>query len=196
MTPQDLTWLFEKLAKYGIGGIVAGGVVFLLCRNFLSAYLNKKGENLATKEDIAQLTRLVKDVEHGYNVLIKQMEAKQQLRMAAMDRRLQAHQESITLWRRMLRTGENIGQQNEIVAECQNWWDANCLYLEPEVREAFSLAYTSYSSRNSMLRSRFPAEDIIAVWDRFSAFPDILFAAVKLPALTEAEQESIMQPLP
>jgi hypothetical protein len=114
MNPQDLTWLIEKLAKFGFVGLVSGGLVFFLCRNLLGSYLNKKGENLATKEDIAGLTKLVKDVEHGYNVQIEEMKAKQQFRMAALDKRLQVHQDAFALWRKMTATPKERG-------ECQDF---------------------------------------------------------------------------
>jgi hypothetical protein len=43
----------------------------LLVREFLPSYLRKKAENLATKEDIAQITKLQKAVEHQFANLIE-----------------------------------------------------------------------------------------------------------------------------
>ncbi len=66
---------------------------------------------------------------------------KHQLRMAALDRRSEAHQEAFALCRKLVSSvhHENIG---EVVMECQYWWNKNCLYLGPEAREAFNLDHT------------------------------------------------------
>lgn len=189
MNPQDLTWLIEKLAKYGFVGVVSGGIVFMLCRNFMGSYLNKKGGNLATKEDIAGLTKLVKDVEHGYNVLIEDQKAKQQLRMAAVDQRLQAHQDAFALWRKM--TGSTKEEEGAAIMECQEFWDRNCLYLAPEVRQAFALAYRSFAQRRQMLDSGVEAKFISEAWRDVMAFPNVLFDAVKLPRFSEAEKKVV-----
>jgi cytosine/adenosine deaminase-related metal-dependent hydrolase len=39
-------------------------LVGLFIGGFLKSYMSKKGENLATKEDIAELTRITKEIEH------------------------------------------------------------------------------------------------------------------------------------
>jgi hypothetical protein len=42
--------------------IIAVGVALLLWRSFFPAYVGEKGKNLATKEDIAEITRKVEEV--------------------------------------------------------------------------------------------------------------------------------------
>lgn len=42
--------------------IIAVGIIFLFRRFYLPAYLNKKGENLATKEDVAGITKKIEEV--------------------------------------------------------------------------------------------------------------------------------------
>jgi hypothetical protein len=39
-------------------------IIALFVGGYLKSYMSKKGENLATKEDIAQLTRITKEIEH------------------------------------------------------------------------------------------------------------------------------------
>src|SRR6266498_2581136 len=82
------------------------GALFL---KYLPSYLSKKGENLATKEDIAVITREVEQVRSEYaerlenivqqnRLLLEQTKRKHQLSIAALDRRLEAHQQAYTLW--------------------------------------------------------------------------------------------------
>ena len=42
--------------------IIAVGIIFLFRRFYLPSYLSKKGENLATKEDIAGITKKIEEV--------------------------------------------------------------------------------------------------------------------------------------
>lgn len=69
--------------------------------------------------------------------------------MAALDKRLQAHQEAFQRWRKLVAYahGEEVGP---LVMECQSWWEENCLYLEPAARIAFSDAYTFAATHRKM----------------------------------------------
>jgi len=53
------------------------------------------------------------------------------LRLAALEKRLEAHQHAYTLWRKL---GNSIheGTLESVYFECEEWWDQNCLYLSPE----------------------------------------------------------------
>jgi hypothetical protein len=73
------------------------------------------------------------------------------LRLAAMDKRLQAHQDAYFLWTKLygaMHTNELMG----IVLECQAWWNQNCLFLEETVREDFSVAVFSASTHDNLIR--------------------------------------------
>src|SRR5262245_13021112 len=131
--------------------LIALGVLGLVIRSFFPIYMGKKAENLATKEDIAAITNEVervksfynnelKQLEHQHERLLEELRAKQQLRMVAVEKRLEAHQQAYTLWRK-LRSNAHLEGINSIVLECQEWWERNCLYLAPAAREAFLQAY-------------------------------------------------------
>jgi hypothetical protein len=189
MTIEEIKWLIQALAKYSVGGLVAGGIVYLLIKNSLSGYLLEKGKNLASKEDISKITDLVEGVKHDYNVLIKEMEGKQQLRMAAVDQRLQAHQDAFTLWRKMRASPKE--EEGAAIMECQKFWEENCLYLEPEVRQAFALAYTSFANRRQLVDAAAEAKFVIEAWRNVMDFPNVLFDAIKLPRFTEVEKKIV-----
>ena len=76
--------------------IIAAG-----CGAYFGTYLREKGKNLATKEDLAELTRIVEAIKNEHAKELEVVKGRQQLRMAALDKRLQAHQEAFALWRRL-----------------------------------------------------------------------------------------------
>jgi len=186
MTIDELKQILSWAGAFGIGGAIAGFVVFSLVKSFVPSYLAKKAENLATREDIAAITHEIERVRSEYAVLIEQLKARHQLRMAALDRRLQAHQEAFELWRELLGAAhtEGIGK---VVLKCQSWWEKNCLYLEPKVREAFVTAYSSAHRHQALIQGRADSKDIRESWDNITRFPNTIFEAIQLPALTEIE---------
>jgi hypothetical protein len=125
MSIEEMKWLAETLLKYGFGGLVAGLVAFLLLKHYVSGYLAEKGKNLAAKEDIAELTELVRIVQHEYDLRIKAVEAKQQLRMAAMDKRLQTHQASLPLWRKVMLASSDNSKIVRAYYDCRTWYFEN-----------------------------------------------------------------------
>jgi len=58
--------------------IIAFGIILLFRRFYLPSYLNKKGENLATKEDIAEITKRIEAVKIEFtsqaHILVKKRE--------------------------------------------------------------------------------------------------------------------------
>lgn len=170
------------------------GAALLLARSYFKSYVNEKAKNLATKEDLKDITRLVEEVKHEFSIDLEERRTKNQLRMAALDKRLQAHQEAFALWRRLMITvyKENIG---ELVIECQTWWNHNCLYLEPEARDAFSNAYFSAAHHQqfsqSLPRKAADIELLKKNFDNIKTAGDIILKAVQLPGLTPQEKAEV-----
>ncbi len=108
--------------------------------SFLGSYLKKKAENLATKEDIEDITKKIEEIRSGYNAQIEFLKASlqlsNQLKLAALDKRLQKHQEAYSLWRKLLFSLNHKEKIIPAIIECENWWDENCLYLGHEARSA------------------------------------------------------------
>ena len=186
MTPEELSAIKALVGAFGGGAVVAAGVAFLVLKFYLSSYLSEKGKNLATREDIEEITDKIEGVRTQYATLIEELKARHQLRLAAVDRRLQAHQEAFTHWRRLM-AATHTDEVGKVVIECQAWWEQNCIYLEPTVRESFVRAYSAASDHNQLVRGRAEAEIIKESWSLITAFPNILFQAVQLPALSELE---------
>jgi len=168
----------------------------LLLREFLPSYIREKGKNLATKEDIEAITRSVEAVKNDYSVLQEEIRNRNQLRLAALDKRLEVHQNAFTLWRKMHNAlhGETL---MDAVVECQDFWTTSCLYLEPRVREAFSVAFHSAANHKSLLdlyrgRQGEGSELIEASYARIIAPGDLIAQAVELPSFSDEEIEQLV----
>jgi hypothetical protein len=190
MTPEELAAIKAMVAGFGSGALIAAGIAYLVVKHFLSSYFSEKGKNLATREDIEVITRTIEGVRTQYMSLVEELKARHQLRLAAVDRRLQAHQEAFTLWRKIMAAvhTEEIGN---VVIECQSWWEQNCIYLEPPVRGAFVTAYGAANDHHALVKSRVEVTLIQSSWRQITDFPNVLFQAVQLPELSELEAKAL-----
>jgi len=177
------------------------GIVYLIWRSFFPSYVSEKGKNLATSEDIEEITKKVedvkviylerlKDIEHQNALVLEQLRNQQQLRLAAAERRLQAHQEAFSLWRRLL-AGAHSTEVHIIVLECQDWWDKNCLYLSSKARDSFNRAYSAASVHPNLLQTKVEADIITKNWQLILNAGEDLVSGVELPSLGTRETESV-----
>lgn len=155
-------------------------------------YAKAKGRNLADKEDIREITGLVEAVKHENSVLLEQLKGIGQLRLAAAERRLQAHQDAFTLWRKLiLHTHQEDAKV--VVHECQEWWEKNCLFLASEASEAFAEAFFAAGEHRTLLESARYQSDrregsklLRRNWETVMAAGPRIVAAVALPPLGHA----------
>ncbi|WP_234775685.1 hypothetical protein [Paraburkholderia tropica] len=121
------------------------------------------------------------------------MKATHELRFAAVDRRLQVHQEAFSRWRKL---NANIHKEDigPVAVECQAWWNDNALYLEPEVRNAFNRAYFAALDHRALLEGgRQPGTEHKPIEDNMRlvlTLGDVIMRAVALPSLTEQETKT------
>jgi hypothetical protein len=190
MTVDEYRILYSAFGGFGVGALVAGSIMFFLLRFYLSSYLGEKAKNLATKEDIAAITREVERVRVPYFALVEELKARHQLRLAAVDKRLQAHQEAFVRWLSLV-AATHSDQVDAEALKCQEWWGQNCIYLEPKVREGFVQAYRAARDHNSIVRNRSDSKLVIDNWSRITALPDLIFQAVQLPGLSDLEAKEL-----
>jgi hypothetical protein len=194
------------LGVFGAGGLIGAGILAFIVKSFIPAYLSEKGKNLATKEDIAEITNKVESVRSEYakqlhelahqnTLLIEQFRGRSQLRLAAADKRLEAHQRAFALWRKLIANvhGE---EQWKVVNECQRWWEENCIYLSPDARQAFSDAYWAAHMHPGLLQDRSNAKAVTENWDKLMKAGNRILEGAELPALGEREVLSPGQPAP
>ena len=77
--------------------------------------------------------------------VLEQAKQRHQLSLAALDRRLQVHQEAYALWRKFSTAAHDKNDMDCLATECEDWWLKNCLYLSTEAREAFFVAWQAAS---------------------------------------------------
>lgn len=114
-----------------------------------------------------------------------------QLRLAAVDRRLEAHQEAFALWRKLVSNVHDEEKGNDVVMECQNWWDKNCLYLTSQAREAFRWAYMCAHNHNSFKQDRSNPELIKSNWEDIMRAGSVIVEGSSLPSIGDTEAEYI-----
>lgn len=190
MTQEEIGIITDFIIRYGFEGFIAGVVAFFLIKFSLLGYLTEKGKNLATKEDVGEITRIVEGIKTDNSVLLEELKSKHQLKLAAIDRRLEVHQEAFTLWRELMSKVHTV-EIHDTVIKCQTWWVKNCLYLEPEAREAFSKAYHSAAAHNGFLQSRDNVELVKQNWSIIIGAGQVILEVVQLPRLTEAELKEL-----
>jgi len=86
MSLEQLEQFATFFIRYGFEAVVAGLVVFLLIKYFLPSYFSEKGKNLATKEDIEEITQKVESVRSDYAQVLEELRNNNQLKLAAIER--------------------------------------------------------------------------------------------------------------
>lgn len=162
---------------------------------FFKDYFSQKGKNLATIEDISSITSKVEDVkalyvekfrelDHKYNLLLENQKSKTQLSLAAIDKRLEVHQEAFILWRKLFKVVHNVEKMHQIALECMDFWEKNCLYLSEEASNAFVHAVMAAQDHEMYKETRIN-EDITNNWKVISSAGLIITNSVALPSIAE-----------
>lgn len=203
---QELQQLIMYLGLLGLGGMVGASILFLIVKSFVPSYLAEKGKNLATREDVTGITqqieavrseyaRQLQELAHQNTLLIEEFRSRSQLRLAAAERRLEAHQKAFTLWRKLI-ANVHGDKQREVVNECYTWWEQNCIYLSPGAREAFSDAFWAANTHPSLLQDRGNPQPVMQNWDKLMKAGAKIVEGAELPALGEREALTPGQPAP
>lgn len=178
----------------GLGWLVAGIIFGMIIRHFLPSYLAEKGKNFATKEDIGTITREVERVRHEYAERFESLsfqnrqiiafgDRRNQLRLAALERRLEIHQQAYTLWVKLVQSVFDRQAVFKVAAECQEWWMSHCLYLEAEPRAAFRQAYMVATDHHELVRNRESADLVKQSWATIWKVGELIDRAVELPPI-------------
>ena len=104
------------------------------------------------------------------------------LRLAAVEKRLAAHQEAYVLWRRLL-SDLHRDRVHDRAVECQAWWEKNCLYLDPKSRRAFREGLIDAALYQDLKGENDPRE----TFGRLCGVLDYLVEGVGLPTIGEHE---------
>ena len=113
---------------------------------------------------------------------ISEKERKDRFKLAALDKRLEVHQEALTLWWNLVGALTKPEERRKIAHECEEFWKKNCLYLEDKASDEFQTCYV-----------------LANLWDtcdkedkkRIMGVGRYIFRAVELPSLAYKEIERI-----
>jgi hypothetical protein len=121
---------------------------------------------------------------------ISGQDRKNQLRLAALDKRLEAHQHAYSLWRKLISNAADKSAISPIVMSAQIWWEDNCLYLEPQSREAFYQSLINASNHHFILQSG--SNDLVTKnWNTILRAGPLLVTGVSLPTIGDLENKSV-----
>lgn len=202
MSPEEIQAMAKGMAEGQaiwyvlsaiIGGVLAGA----------GAYAAEKAKNRATKEDIREITRAVKEVEAGFNKQLADLQAHHQLRMVAAERRIQAHQEAYD-WIIQLKLAISFSTESwrPLIQEAHIWQRRNNLFMGRMTRESFALALCGFErfrvqkkliERSPISSENFDVdkeyETLNKIWNE-EILPvfQVIASEVELPPLGESSQ--------
>ena len=157
------------------------------------AYANKKAENLATSEDVAEITKKVQGVELAFDRVRELFAQQNRLQLVAAERRIQAHQEAFAWWWQLILAGDSLAT---VSSQAQGWWVANCLYLHPSVRMRFQKLPMRLRDRGQLLHPDWPRSDsnrqiIEDTWKEVENLGRDIASCVELPGIGDSLTEEI-----
>jgi membrane protein YqaA with SNARE-associated domain len=101
------------------GNVIGSAVLGYLGQTLITNSLAREAKRFETQLKTAADTAL----EH----LKSELQGRQQLRMAAMDKRLEVHQKAFWLWRKVKNATTNNSKIIPAFKECREWYYENCL---------------------------------------------------------------------
>lgn len=108
-------------------------------------------------------------------------------RAAAIERRLETHQEAYRLWHEMVSALNDPKKKGpECALRCQDWWISNCLYLDAKVREEF-IACSREAFLYPDLKLPDKPHETKTRFNRIQRVFDLLAEGVQLPSIGEFE---------
>lgn len=175
-SPAWWTYLFALIAA----AVGAAGGAYLKKWGELRA-LNERFNDLRTQQNA--IANDAASIKNKFDALLEAQKFQNQLRTAALERRLDAHQKAFVLWRKLM-AKVHSADCSSAVMECQTFWEENCVFLGPETNEAFFQSFMAATVHHSMLQDRVPAKDITANWQVISKAAAVILREVSLPPLT------------
>ena len=165
--------------------------IIVLIASFLGSYIRRKGHNLATKEDISEITTKIEEIRADYAKEIERYSHRNRLKMAALDKRLEAYQQAYTLWLRLRRSVHNKDKNIDMVIKCQDWWEENCLYLDMESRKAFLSSIHAVALHPDLTGGQATREEVEENWSVINECGETIIKCAGLPTFGENELKVI-----
>lgn len=189
-----MTW--ESLL---IIAIVFTGLLILFLRTFVKSTVQepiKHQFEVERNERRQEFDRQMEDMRQNFKKNIFEIERKDKFKLAALDERLRAAQESFELAELMF---HNIYAQDkkEIIERCQSFWRRRSLYLSNDVRQAYKdvIFWFSYMNQLTLMFSKTPdkptkveiRKQIEQAFEKIQNLPKIIERSVDLEAFSDED---------
>jgi len=112
-----------------LGGLVGALVVVFANQRALHA------AEMRARAEMEQRLRIAQ-TDFEARLAIARSDQNNKFKLAALDKRMEAHQQAFTLWIKFFHSFHSR-QAAEVAKECEEWWFKNCLYLEEKPRTSF-----------------------------------------------------------
>ena len=104
-----------------------------------------------------------------------------------MEKRLKAHQEAFSLWRKLLFSLSKPEERSKIVITGQEWWENNCLYLDEKSRTSFHKSLILAWDIDLEVK----AEGRTKVFNEINQTGKVLIEGVNLPFISDVDTKEI-----
>lgn len=175
------------MSKFGKIYLVISSIIILI----LFIYFIFFGD-IPSGVAIAFLGVLVGSIISGVvQFVISDTNIKQQLRLAVLDKRFQAHQEAYTLWQGLLFIDRQKKESTQFILNCQEWWNKNCLYLSADARSAFKKAYIAADYLSQPVEVQAGLDARKKDMEDLKRAGEIILNGVNLPSIGEEESKRV-----
>jgi hypothetical protein len=120
-------------------------------------------------------------------LLISAQQRKTAFRLAALAKRLEAHQEAFHLWRRLLFSLNNPEELSKIIQKAEPWWETHCLYLDEKYSNSFHASLIGAGMLQSVTKDVETRKDI---FNKIYETGKNLTKGIGLPHLEAVEDKS------
>jgi len=127
----------------------------------------------------------------GSQERIAQQQIESQLRLAAIDKRLQVHQEAYAYWIKIIRAMGDRETLGDLLKQAYEWWDNNCLYFSsPDLATDFRRTITEAGGYETMRRGGASATLLEDIYKQLMATGEKIQSAVGLPAIGNVQLQA------
>jgi hypothetical protein len=187
MTPDEIKNIVENALAQGHFFQWWHFVLWMLFSGvgaYFGTYVREKGRNAATKEDVGRITDEIEKVKWIYAQGIELIREKQQLKLAAIEKRLEAHQKAYELWHQLVSSVHDSKKVWDTAVQCQDWWWENCLYLTSEARDAFYQSIFCAINHRYLIGAHVGRDEVMRNWNDIMKPGEEIPRAIDLPPPT------------
>lgn len=106
---------------------------------------------------------------HGQRINLRRI-SRNKDRYVTLDKRLEVHQLAFSLSLQLPSAAHDPENNSDLLHQCDNFWKNNCLFMVPEVRESFRVAYQTVrfypSYKDNHEKGKISDKELKEVWQK------------------------------